>query len=242
MSFEDALEWKAALAISEVSRQLARSVPAPRGTPYFGLDVGEAYDLHALDALSTRGIFRKYEFALDLGAGLGGRTRWLAARLGCRAIGLEARPAAVAAAALLNRRAHVDDHVGFQTGALDCLPLRERVFTHVWMLDAPPAACTAVHLAEAFRVLRRGGYFVLQCPALSAEDEAILLDRLRATGFFELESHAIAVADPPHIWRLAQARLRTALDTAPDVLAAWADRNAPPSNARRLQIFGRRPA
>jgi hypothetical protein len=42
---------------------------------------------HLLDALAARGIFRKYELVLELGAGLGAASRWLAARLGCEVVG-----------------------------------------------------------------------------------------------------------------------------------------------------------
>jgi len=100
-------------AIIDVTRELARSVPPPRGAPYFYLDAEVTYDFRVLDALCARGIFRKYEFALDIGSGLGGRARWLAARSGCRIVGVDPRPSAVVAATTLNRRAHMDEHVRF---------------------------------------------------------------------------------------------------------------------------------
>jgi len=66
-------------AIQEVVR--ARALPAPRGLPYLGLEHASGTNLNLLHALSTRGIFRKYELVLDVEAGLGGTSRWLAQRL-----------------------------------------------------------------------------------------------------------------------------------------------------------------
>src|SRR5438445_6817933 len=106
----------AAVTIIDVTRDLARTVPPPRGAPYFCLDSEVPYDLRVLDAFCSRGIFRKYELALELGSGLGGRARWLAARSGCRIVGIDPRPQTVAAAVLLNRRARMDDQVTFCVG------------------------------------------------------------------------------------------------------------------------------
>ena len=47
-------------AIAEVTRSLLRSTPAPRGMPYFGLDMA-VHEPHMLDEFCRQGIFRKYE-------------------------------------------------------------------------------------------------------------------------------------------------------------------------------------
>ncbi len=232
------LEPGEATAIIEVARDLARSVPPPRGAPYFCLDSDAAYDLSVLDAFCTRGIFRKYEFALDMGTGLGGTARWLAARSGCRVLGVDPRPSVVAGAALLNRRAHMDDQVAFQVGCLSALPLRGRVFTHVWLINAFDTEVASGILAEGLRVLRPGGHFALQCPTPVPPRREALLETLKAVGFTNLETRVVECADLPPPCRLARDRLHSA---APHVLPDCAA-PARPHVRDGLQVFATRPA
>src|SRR2546422_10455295 len=84
-----------AAAIETLVRAHKAATPAPRGLQYLGLERASGTGFHLLDALAARGIFRKYELVLDLGAGLGGTSRWLAARLGGEVV----RTAATRAAA-----------------------------------------------------------------------------------------------------------------------------------------------
>jgi SAM-dependent methyltransferase len=230
-----------AMTLIDVARRLARSVPAPRGTPYFGLDAGVSYGLELFDALSERSIFRKYEFALEIGAGLGGRARWIAARLGCHILGVETRSETVAAALVLNQRAHMEGQVMFQVADPDHLPLRERVFTHVWCLDASSEDWTESRLAEAFRVVRRGGHFVLQAVDVLPTLRASLLAALEKVGFSEIEWRKVGVEEIPTSWRVSQNRLAAALSADPVALATW-QRLASPPPVRLLQVFARRPA
>src|SRR5438552_19140454 len=76
-----------AALIETLVRTHRASTPPPRGLPYLGLEHASGTGFHLLDALSARGIFRKYELVLDVGAGLGGRARWLATRFGCEVVG-----------------------------------------------------------------------------------------------------------------------------------------------------------
>src|SRR5437773_2248885 len=81
------------------------ATPAPRGLQCLGLERASGTGFHLLDALAARGIFRKYELVLDLSAGLGGTSRWLAARLGCEVVGTAASRAEAEAGEALARRA-----------------------------------------------------------------------------------------------------------------------------------------
>lgn len=220
-------------AIIAVARELARSMPAPRGAPYFCLDTDATYDLRVFDSLSARGIFRKYEFALEIGSGLGGRTRWLANRNACRIVGVDPSPERVAAATMLNRRAHMDDQVLFQVGRLDHLPLRERIFTHVWLLDVAGERNLAAVTSEAYRVLRGGGHFALQTFPLPPGQRQALLDTLREVGFQEIEARQAPLSDAGDACRIARERLRAQL---PSRVAEARTRRDP----FRLQIFARR--
>jgi SAM-dependent methyltransferase len=151
-----------AAVIYELVRAHAAKAPPPRGLPYLGLEHASGTGLHLLDALATRGIFRKYELVLDLGAGLGASARWLAARLGCEVVGTTADTSEATAAAYLTRRAGLGTQVRF-VSASAALPFLPGRFTHVWVLEALPtfAAADAV-LAEAFQALRRGGTLAVQ--------------------------------------------------------------------------------
>ncbi len=229
-----------ALAIDTVTRALAQSVPPPRHAPYFLLDGAGAYDFAVLDGFLRRGIFRKYELALEIGSGLGGRARWLARRSGCRVVGVDVRTPVAAAAAMLNRRARMEGQVMFCAGPRTSLPLRERVFTHAWLPDARVDGDSAGMLAEAFRVLRRGGHFALQCLA-SAHAQA-LETLARDAGFGEIERCEVALSDLGHTLQLARARLRQALAQTPTVNAAWEAFVAPAPEHTAVQIFARRPA
>ncbi len=229
-----------AVAIDTVTRALAQSVPPPRHAPYFLLDGNGAYDLAVLDGFLGRGIFRKYELALEIGSGLGGCARWLARRSGCRVVGVDVRPAVTAAAAMLNRRARMEGQVMFCAGRPGALPLRERRFTHVWIADARVDEDSAGMLAEAFRVLRRGGHFAVQCLLSShARDLEVLI---RHAGFVELERCQVALNEIEHSMQLARVRLRQALADAPAATAAWESLVAPAPEAVAVQIFARRPA
>jgi len=210
LELDDLAEIELARMIATISRDLAHSVPAPRGAPFFGLDSGVRYDLRAFDALAIRGIFRKYEMVLELGCGLGGRARSLAAAFGCRIVGTDARVGVVAGARLLNLRAAMDSQVFFDVGCPESLPFRERVFTHVWILD-PRAAPGSATLVDMFRVLRRGGHVAIHTYRSSVP---ALADALHTIGFVEAQSHHLATSELSHTLRVAEQRLAAVLSSS----------------------------
>jgi SAM-dependent methyltransferase len=152
-----------AAAIEELVRVQAASAPTPRGLPYLGLEHVSGTSHGLLDALAAHGIFRKYERVLDVGAGLGGSSRWLAARLGCEVFGTTAGLAEAAAGAQLTRRAGLATQVRLVPASPERLPVRERHFTHVWMVETLPRCRDPDRaLVEAHAALRPGGTFALQ--------------------------------------------------------------------------------
>jgi SAM-dependent methyltransferase len=152
-----------AAAIETLVRAHKAAAPAPRGLPYLGLERASGTGVHLLDALAARGIFRKYELVLDLGAGLGGTSRWLAARLGCEVVGTAASRAEAEAAEALTRRAGLAPQVRLVPADPAALPFRGTRFTHVWILEVlPRLPDPTAALREAHRVLRRGGTIAIQ--------------------------------------------------------------------------------
>jgi SAM-dependent methyltransferase len=152
-----------AATILELVRELGAAAPPPRGLPYLGLEPASGTGMHLLDALSTRGIFRKYELVLEVGAGLGGHARWLAARLGCDVVGTTLSRDEALGGTELSRRSGLAAQVRLVPARATALPFRDARFTHVWLVEATarfpdlPAA-----LREAYRALRPGGTLAMQ--------------------------------------------------------------------------------
>ena len=152
-----------AAAIEALARARAAASPPPRALPYLGLEHPSGTGFHLLDALSTRGIFRKYELVLDLAAGLGGTSRWLAMRLGCDVVGTTVNAAEARAGTALTRRARLTAQVKLVPADPTMLPFRSGRFTHAWILEALPRVRDArAALAEAFRLVRPGGTLAVQ--------------------------------------------------------------------------------
>lgn len=236
---EMSADLRLATLILNVARELKRSVPAPRAAPYFGLDSDVGYDLVALDSLSSRGIFRKYELVLLFGSGLGGSARWLSRRLGCRILGIDADVDRTRAARKLNDAAAMNDDVFFAAGRYDRLPFRDRVFTHVWMIDPTVAERSAGVLAESFRVLRSGAHFGMQLPARAVDELAAVEEILAAVGFGDFSRRSVKTLPPSHSTTVAQSRVRAAVGDG-EVRRLWRSRElVGPGTA--VQVFCRRP-
>jgi ubiquinone/menaquinone biosynthesis C-methylase UbiE len=186
--------------VQAVVRAQAASVPPPRALPYLGLEHASGTGFHLLEALGARGIFRKYERVLDLDAGLGGTSRWLAARLGCEVVAT-ATPDEAEESATLTRQARRSSEVRVVAARATTLPFAPASFTHVWIVEAlPRLADPATALGEAYRVLRRGGMLALQdlvtsdasqtdlgIPGWRFASAAVRREALRRAGFVNLE-------------------------------------------------------
>ncbi len=99
---------------------------------------------------------------LDVGSGLGGVTRYLAAECGCLATGIDLTPEFVRVARMLTDRTGLTDHVDFRVGSALDLPWPMASFDaavtfHVAMnIDDRPRL-----YAEVARVVRSGGVFAI---------------------------------------------------------------------------------
>jgi ubiquinone/menaquinone biosynthesis C-methylase UbiE len=129
-------------------------------------------DLAPLDQFHSRGILATAELAeragidrstrvLDVGSGLGGPARFLAATYGCHVTGIDLSPSFVAAARALTERTALTDLVSFEAGDAVRLPFPDASFDCVTLHHvAMNIADRAGLYAGIRRVLAPGGRFV----------------------------------------------------------------------------------
>ena len=127
--------------------------------------------LAPLDQFHTRGILATEELAaaarlepsgqvLDLGCGIGGPARYLAAAFGCTVTGVDLSPGFIDAATYLTERCALSDRVTFQVGDALRLPFAESGFDAVFLQHvAMNIEDRAALYTEVRRVLRPGGRF-----------------------------------------------------------------------------------
>jgi SAM-dependent methyltransferase len=99
---------------------------------------------------------------LDVGSGLGGPARHLAASYGLHVTGLELTAEYVRVARLLTDRAGLSDRVGFEQGSALSAPFPTRTFDCVWLQHVLVNVADKARLfAELKRVLTPGGCLAL---------------------------------------------------------------------------------
>lgn len=136
-----------------------------------GLDDGKLTieQLAPLDQFHSRGLLATVELAkalstrpnervLDIGCGLGGPSRYLAATYGCVVAGIDLSDSFVAAATYLAERAGLGEMVSYQKGDALALPFDDEEFDIAWTQHvAMNIADRTGFYSEASRVLRPGG-------------------------------------------------------------------------------------
>lgn len=127
--------------------------------------------LAPLDQFHVRGILATAELAgaagldpsmrvLDIGCGIGGPARYLAATFGCKVTGIDLSPGFIDAATYLTARCGLSDHVTFQTGDALHLPFGDSSFDAVFLQHvAMNIEDRAALYAEVRRILVPGGRF-----------------------------------------------------------------------------------
>src|SRR6516165_2816085 len=141
--------------------------------------------LAALDQFHTRGLAATAELAelagltadmsiLDVGSGVGGPARFLAATYGCRVTGVDLSASFVDAARYLTKRTGQSERVSFETaGALD-LPFDDGYFDVALLQHVAMNIVDRARLyREIRRVLKPGGKFATFDVVLNGEAEPI---------------------------------------------------------------------
>ena len=127
--------------------------------------------LAPLDQFHTRGILATADLAaaaevgpstrvLDLGCGIGGPARYLAATFGCKVTGVDLSPGFIDVAAYLTERCGLSERLTFRVGDALHLPFEDAAFDVVFLQHvAMNIADRAALYAEVRRILAPGGRF-----------------------------------------------------------------------------------
>lgn len=131
-------------------------------------DLAPVDELHSRRRVATEELSRMLapsagESLLDIGSGLGGPARYVAATYGCRVTGIDLTPEFVAVARELTHRVGLGEQVSFQVGSALSLPFSDASFDLAWSQNvAMNIADRARYYAEIHRVLKPGGRLAIQ--------------------------------------------------------------------------------
>ena len=225
--------------------------------PFDQLHTGGAGATQALIArLSPAAV----DHVLDLGSGLGGPARQLAAATGCRVTGVDITPRFVADAAFFTERTRQADRVVFHEASVTALPFPGGSFDAAWHIHlAMNVADKAALYAEAFRVLKPGGRLAIDDPVRGQGDllfpvpwaaeakashlvtEQELVAALAAAGFQHVNIEDVTDQGVAWFAEIARTRKPGRPPTPLDVMAAHHCANLESGAARIISILAKKP-
>jgi SAM-dependent methyltransferase len=107
------------------------------------------------------------DHVIDIGSGLGGPSRYLAATYGCRVSGVDLTPEFVETATALTTRVGLSARVDFRVGSALALPVPDGGFDCAWSQNvAMNIEDRPRYYAEMLRALRPGGRLAIQDVAI----------------------------------------------------------------------------
>jgi SAM-dependent methyltransferase len=198
--------------------RLALAAIAPDSQP---LTVAQ---LAPLDQFHLRGILATSELAaavgiepstrvLDLGCGIGGPARYLAATFGCKVTGVDLSPAFIDAATYLTARSGLSDRVTFLTGDALQLPFEDAAFDTVFLQHVVMNIKDRAALYAAVRRILAPGGRLATYDLVSRDGDVV---------------YPVPWArDPSTSFLLSEADTRTALEQAGFTANLWIDDTDP---------------
>jgi sarcosine/dimethylglycine N-methyltransferase len=113
------------------------------------------------------------EHILDIGSGIGGPARWIAAHYGCHVTGIDLTPEFCEAAVALTRATGQETAIDFKQASATALPFAEASFDRAYSQNVVMNIADKTRFyAEAFRVLRPGGVAVFSNLAAGPNGDA----------------------------------------------------------------------
>ena len=130
-------------------------------------DLGPIDEFHIGGRAATKQLVAKMHLAgsehvLDIGCGIGGAARYIAASTGCRVTGIDLTPEYIETARALSQRTGLGDRIQFEAGSALRMPFADATF------DAAITLHVAMNIKdraglyrETARVLKRGAVFCI---------------------------------------------------------------------------------
>jgi MPBQ/MSBQ methyltransferase len=169
---------------------------------------------------------------LDVGGGLGGPARTLAAEFGCHVTEIDLTESYVQAAEILTARLRLDGRITHHVGNALELPFETATFDVVWTQNSGMNIAAKDRLYAGFhRVLRRGGLLALQEPMAGSVQPPIfpvMWARDAATSFLRAPKEMRVLIEA------AGFRARAWEDVTIDIAGSGADAAVPPYTIQSL--------